>query len=106
MVSKDNVKQMIQNALQREMIQKCYLPNIGAVRTGKHTWRRMTMNATATSIDQQTHTSDYEEQQYSFSPTGSGESREMHTLWYPEELAEPDVWTLANFGDVLPYELA
>jgi len=80
------------------MIRKRCLPNIDSVRTGTHTWRRMTMNTTAISVDEQPHFAGSEER--------NDELREMNALWHPEELAEPDVWTLASFGDVLPHEVA
>jgi hypothetical protein len=28
-----------------------------------------------------------------------------HPLWIPEDIAEPEPWTLASFSDLLPHEM-
>ena len=64
------------------------------------------MNTTATNVDNQPHGAEYEERQNGSPLSSTDELREINAFWYTEELAEPDVWTLASFGDVLPHGVA
>ena len=44
-------------------------------------------------------------QEGSLSPR-EGDLSHGQPLWIPDEIAEPESWTLASFGDLLPCELA
>lgn len=35
-----------------------------------------------------------------------GDVSHQQPLWIPDDIDEPDTWTLASFGDLLPHELA
>ena len=38
--------------------------------------------------------------------SNGAETSERHRPWSPEDIAEPDSWTLASFDDLVPLDVA
>ena len=88
------------------MAWKRNLSNIGSVRTGTHTRRTMTMNVNTMNADMRPSAVDRGDLHEEMALSIDDEMGEMDAPWRPEEFDEPEVWTLTNFADVLPYEVA
>ncbi|NCF30136.1 MAG: hypothetical protein GWP69_22405 [Gammaproteobacteria bacterium] len=48
---------------------------------------------------------DYSKAQEDLWFSGDDEVSQGHLLWIPEDIAEPEPWTLASFDDLLTHEM-